>query len=110
MIILKQEKYMKNGSKILWTNNPLNELEKTIAYLELKWIEKELRNLAANLEKTIRLISQNPYIFKASDYKKEVRTAVILSVITLYCKVNKNSVEIVSFFSNRQNPKKRQLN
>ena len=40
---------MKNGYKILWTDNALNELEKTIEYLETNWTEKELRNLAINL-------------------------------------------------------------
>ena len=109
MTILKQENYMKNGYKILWTDNAINELARTIEYLESNWTEKELRNLAANLEKTLNLISQNPFIFQASDSKKEIRRAVILSFNTLYYKVNKNSVEIVSFFSNRQNPKKRKL-
>ena len=32
---------MKNGFKILWTNNALNELEKTIKYLEENWTEKD---------------------------------------------------------------------
>lgn len=45
MIIPKQENYMKNGCKILWTDNALNELEKTIEYLEANWTEKELQNL-----------------------------------------------------------------
>ena len=100
---------MKNGYKILWTDNALYELEKTIEYLETNWTEKELRNLALNLEKTLNLISQNPFIFQASDEKKEVRRAVVLSLNTLYYRVYKNNVEIVSFFSNRQNPKKRKL-
>jgi plasmid stabilization system protein ParE len=100
---------MKNGYKILWTDNALYELEKAIEYLETNWTEKELRNLALNLEKTLNLISQNPFIFQASDEKKEVRRAVVLSLNTLYYRVYKNNVEIVSFFSNRQNPKKRKL-
>lgn len=100
---------MKNGYKILWTDNALNELEKTIEYLEANWTEKELRNLAINLEKTLNLISQNPFIFQASDIKKNTRRAVILSLNTLYYRVYENNIEIVSFFSNRQNPKKRKL-
>ena len=109
MIILKPENYMKNGYRILWTDNALNELEKTIEYLETNWTEKELKNLAINLEKTLNLISQNPFIFQASDKKKEVWRAVILSLNTLYYRVYKNNLEIVSFFSNRQNPKRRKL-
>ena len=102
---------MKSGYKIFWTDNGLKELQKTIAYLEEHWTEKELRNLAINLEKTLHLMSQNPYLFQKSEVKKDVRRAVILNLNTLYYRVNesKNSVEILSFFSNRQNPKKRKL-
>ena len=100
---------MKNGYKILWTDNALKELQKTVEYLEEHWTEKELRNLAANLEKTLNLISNNPYLFQASEIKKDVRRAVILKLNTLYYRINENNVEILSFFSNRQNPKKRKL-
>lgn len=100
---------MKNGYKILWTDNAIKELEKTIEYLEVHWTEKELINLATHIEKTLNLISQNPHLFQASDFKKEVRRAVILTLNTLYYRVNENSVEILSFFSNRQNPRKRKL-
>ncbi len=100
---------MKNGYKILWTDNALNELKKTVDFLEEHWTEKEIRNLATNLENTLKLISNNPYLFQASEIKKEVRRAVILKLNTLYYRVNENNVEILSFFSNRQNPKKRKL-
>ncbi len=98
---------MKNGYKILWTDNAIKELEKSIEYLEVHWTEKELINLATHLEKILNLISQNPYLFQASDFKKGVRRAVILTINTLYYRVNEKNVEILSFFSNRQNPKKK---
>jgi plasmid stabilization system protein ParE len=100
---------MKNGYKILWTDNALKELEKTIEYLEENWTDKELRNLAESLEETISLISQNPQIFQASKKKKDIRRAVILSLNSLYYRVSEDKVEILSFFGNRQNPKKRKL-
>ena len=46
---------MKNGYKILWTDNALKELEQTIEYLKENWTERELRNLAESLEETITL-------------------------------------------------------
>ena len=97
---------MKNGYRILWTDNALNDLQKTVEYLEEYWTEKELRNLAINLEKTLNLISNNPYLFQASEFKADVRRAVILKLNTLFYRVNENDVEILSFFSNRQYPKR----
>ena len=100
---------MKNGYKILWTDNALKELEKTITYLEEHWTEKELRNLSNKLEEIVSLISQNPNLFQVSDVKKDIRRAVVLTYNTLYYRVTNNQVEIISFFSNRQSPKKRKL-
>lgn len=100
---------MKSGYRILWTDNALLELKKTVDYLEQNWTERELSKLAKELEKTLQLISQNPYLFQASDVKNEVRRAVILTFNSMYYRVLKNDVEILSFFSNRQSPDKRKF-
>ncbi len=100
---------MKNGYKILWTNHALKELEDTITYLEENWTDKELQNLAIKMEETLLLISHNPNLFQVSEAKKDIRRVVILTYNTLYYRVKNNQIEIISFFSNRQNPKKRKL-
>ena len=100
---------MKNGYKILWTAFALKELEKTIVYLEENWTEKELRTLAESIEEKLALISQNPNLFQASDNKKNIRRVVIQTYNTLYYRFENEQIEIISFFSNRQNPKRRNL-
>ena len=100
---------MKSGYKILWTDFALEELANTIQYLEENWTQREIKKLIVSLEVTLSYISQNPNLFQASEFKSEIRRCVILSHNTLYYRVNKDQVEILSFFSNRQNPKKRKL-
>jgi plasmid stabilization system protein ParE len=100
---------MKNGYKLLWTNHALKELEDTISYLEENWTDKELQNLAIKMEETLLLISHNPNLFQFSEVKKDIRRVVILTYNTLYYRVKNNQIEIISLFSNRQNPKKRKL-
>lgn len=100
---------MTNGYKILWTDFALSELEKTIEYLEKNWTERELRNLAIEIEQTLTLLSHNPNLFQSSDIKKEIRRVVVAKHNTLYYRVKNNTIEIISFFSNRQSPKKRKL-
>ena len=100
---------MKSGYEILWTDNAFRELEKTITYLEENWTEKEFKNLASKLDHTLNLISLNPFLFQVSDSKKEVRRAIVLTLNTLYYQIKDDKIEIISFFSNRQNPKKRKL-
>ena len=100
---------MINGYKILWTDFALSEFEKTIEYLQENWTDRELRNLALAIEETLNLISHNPNLFQASELKKEIRRVVVAKHNTLYYRIKDNTVEIISFFSNRQSPKKRKL-
>lgn len=100
---------MKNGYKIFWTDNALNELEEVYNFLEQYWTEKEIKKLSLQIEKTIQLVSQNPYIFQASEEGFHIRRVVILKLNSMYYRINNNTVEILSFFQNRKNPNKNKL-
>jgi plasmid stabilization system protein ParE len=100
---------MKSGYNILWTDHAIKELEATIAYLNKNWTEKELKHLAIKIEETLELIAMNPNLFQSSDIKKDVRRVVVAKYNTLYYRTKGNTIEIISFFSNRQNPKRREL-
>jgi plasmid stabilization system protein ParE len=100
---------MKSGYEIKWTDNALSELKDTYKYLEDNWTTKELNALSTDIEHTISLISNNPNVFPISD-RTDVRRVVIKRFNTLYYREREGKrVEILSFFSNRQNPKKRKL-
>ncbi|WP_179320733.1 type II toxin-antitoxin system RelE/ParE family toxin [Winogradskyella helgolandensis] len=100
---------MKSGYKILWTDHAISELKESIEYLENKWTERELRTFSAKLDHTIELISKSPEIFPVSLDKINIRKAVVEKHNNLYYRINKNSIEIVSLFSNRKNPNKKML-
>lgn len=97
---------MANGFKILWTDNALEELKATYEYLESNFTKKEISKLSREIDNIVYLISINPKLFIESEVKHEVRKAVILKYNTLYYRIKKNTIEILSFFSNRQNPAK----
>lgn len=99
---------MKNGYRIIWTDNALSELKATLAYLEGNFSEKELQSLAKKIEHILKLISENPLLFSKSDLKGTHRV-VILKFNTMYYKVSGEEVQIVSFFSNRRDLGKRKL-
>ncbi len=101
---------MESGYKILWTDNALYELKETYLYLELNWTDKVLNRLSVELDKTLKLLSQNPRLFQISEYKN-IRKAVLLRFNTLYYRVDEENkvVEILSFFSNRQSPDNRKI-
>ena len=99
---------MKSGYKIQWTEFALDELDKTIKYLQENFTDKEIKKLALKIESVLELISINPFLFqKAED--KEVYRVVILKYNTLYYRIKEKDVEILSFFSNRQKPNRNKL-
>ncbi len=98
---------MKSGYKIWWTDNAIEELRATYKYLEDHWSEKEMRNLSAEIDSVVSLISNHPGLFPISE-KGNIRKVVVKKLNTLYYKEKGgNRIEILSFFSNRQNPDKR---
>ena len=99
---------MRSGYNILWTTHAKNELEKTIEYLSENFSEKEIQNLVQKIEYTTKLISQNPHIFPKSEFNN-IHKVVILKFNSLYYQQKNDTIEILSFFSNRQSPKKRKL-
>jgi len=99
---------MKGGYKIFWTDHALGELEKTIEYLESNFSNKELERLSQKIENVVYLISRNPALFSKSD-KQGVYRVAILKWNTMYYRIKDDNIEILSFFSNRQNPQKRKL-
>jgi len=99
---------MKSGYKIEWTDNALSELRNTYKYLEDNWTEKEIRKLSKEIERILNLISNNPSLFPI--YDGTVRKVVIKKLNSLYYQeTHDNTIQILSFFSNRQNPNKRKI-
>lgn len=84
----------------------LSELKDTIEYLEGNWTDRELQNFSRELDHTIELISKNPTLFQVSKMKNNVRRAVVAKFNNLYYQENNDTIEILSFFSNRQDPDK----
>lgn len=100
---------MENGFRVLWTDHALNELEDTFEYLENNWSEKEIVKLALKIEHTIELISKNPEMFQFSLVGNEIRQAVVMKHNTMYYRITGETIEVLSFFSNRQSQGKRSL-
>lgn len=99
---------MGNGYKIFWTPNALNELEQTIEYLQNNFTDKEIKKFVHKLESITEIISQNPNIFPKSK-GKNIHKAIILEFNTMYYRIIKGNIEILSFFSNRQFHQKRKF-
>lgn len=99
---------MKSGYKVVWTDHALKELGLTFQYLQLNFSEKEISRLANRIEVVVRSISTFPKLYPESFRQKGVRRAVVARFNTLYYRIDttKKEIEVLSFFSNRQDSEK----
>jgi len=97
---------MASGFKVRWTVHALSELSETITYLEENWTEKELIQFAKAVDNTVEIITRHPEIYPISNEKKKTRKAIVDKNNTIYYRVVKNAIEVLSVFGTKQDPAK----
>ena len=96
-------------ANILWSDIAKEDYWSNIDYLLDKWTEKEAAAFIELVDNTLRLIGQNPVMFAKTGYKN-IRSVVIMPQITLFYNIlDKNTIELVRFWNNRQDPKRLKL-
>lgn len=94
---------------LLWSTRALAEYESLLDYLLDEWNEEIAIRVTLELEETIQRIQEAPEQFPVLLKRKKVRRAVMSPQTSIFFKVSKTEVEILSLFDNRQNPRKRKL-
>ena len=89
--------------KVVWSSRANVELTAAFEYLDQFWTKREKANLANEVDQTIELIKENPFLFPAIK-KNEYRRAVILGLNYLVYQIRGNEINIVSFYPTRKNP------
>jgi plasmid stabilization system protein ParE len=94
--------------KIMWTPTARLTYFKVIDYLEEAWTKREIQNFANDVERVLKQISEDPYMFKTSRKQKNVRKGFITRHNTIYYRIRprKKEIELITFWDNRQNPQK----
>lgn len=92
--------------EIRWTPEALSSFQKVIDYLEKNWSENEITNLVSSTERVIKFISQNPKMFRATN-QENLREALITPHNLMIYKIKKTSIDLITFWDVRQNPKKK---
>ncbi len=95
---------MKSTFKIIWTSRALTDLKNIITYLEENWTVKEIQNFAHLLDLQLSRLIIHPFLFPESNKYKKIRKSVLTRQISIYYRVIKNEIQIISLFDNRQNP------
>ena len=96
---------MKSTYKLIWSDEALNNLKYIIDYLENRWTKREIKKFALLLDKQLKLIEDNPFLFAESDKSNGLIKSVLSKQTTIYYRIIGYEIRIITLFDNRQNPK-----
>lgn len=90
---------------IYWSETAKNDYWNNIEYLERKWTITEVYNFINKVDELINLLSKENISFKPTAYKNTFQV-VVIKQITLYYRLENNSIELLRFWNNYQDLKK----
>jgi plasmid stabilization system protein ParE len=92
--------------EIVFSTRARLKLEQLLDYLETEWSVKVKLSFIAKLDNALLQISKMPESCPLSKKKKGVHKCVVNRQTSLYYRISKNEIEIITFFDNRQKPSK----
>jgi plasmid stabilization system protein ParE len=94
--------------KVSWTPKALKSFMEIVDFLNEKWTKKEIDAFAEQTDKVIEQIAENPYMFVATEKRKNVRKGLVNKLVSLFYRVKprKKEIELLRFSDNRMDPDK----
>jgi hypothetical protein len=99
------------GIEIIWTKKAVQTFGRRIAYLEEHWTEKEIFNFTARVNEYLETLQTQALMFRKSARIKHTHIGVIIKQVSLVYRIKPKSqtIELIAFIDNRQNPKKNKV-
>jgi hypothetical protein len=96
------------GAEIVWTKRAVITFGKRIAYLEKHWTEKEIFNFTKRVNEYLGLLKTQPLMYRQSARLRYTHIGVIIKQVSIVYRIKpkSNTIELLAFIDNRQNPKK----
>ena len=95
--------------KIHYTDRASKDQQDLYEYLLEKWGIQTVKKLDVKIEQSLNLIAKQPEMYPATGQKTSIRRCVISKQTSLYYRVNKYNIELLTFFDTRQHPSNKRL-
>ena len=96
------------GLIIKWTLRAKADYIAILEYLDVNWTKKELQKFTNKTNAIIVQIAENPQAFPSSK-RKDIRKCGLIKQVSIYYRIKKNEIELLTFWDNRRKPKKLKL-
>jgi plasmid stabilization system protein ParE len=89
---------------IAWSPEALEDYFENIAFLERRWTEREARRFIEATKQVLDIVKRSPTTFRKTS--GDVRQVPIVPQITMYYRISGQSVQVLRFWNNYQNPER----
>jgi len=91
---------------IIWSPFAESDLDEILEYLIANWSNQVILDYLDLVDNLIAQIGNQPKIYPIINKKLKVRKCVLTKQNSLYYRENRERIEILRIYDNRQNPKK----
>ena len=88
---------------VFWADEAEETFDNIVLYIESNWGERHAKKFVQHVQKVLKLISDQPQMYKAS-VNNNVRQAVISPQTSLYYEIHNEHITLLFFWDNRQEP------
>lgn len=92
------------GLAIFYTPRSKETLSSVYTFIKNEFGVNSAEKFSAKAEKTISLIAEHPFLFRASTIDENVRVGFISKQTSLFYRVTDTSITLLFFWDNRQEP------
>ncbi|HTE00669.1 MAG TPA: type II toxin-antitoxin system RelE/ParE family toxin [Mucilaginibacter sp.] len=90
--------------QVFYTPRSKETLESVYNFINDKFGTKSADQFLLKAEKIIALVTEHPFMFKASEIDDNVRIGLITKQTSLFYRVTDTSIHLLFFWDNRQEP------
>ena len=91
--------------EIRLSKGAMKKLDSLLVYLEKEWSTKVKHDFILKLDKSLKQIQKLPDSFPESEKIRGLRKCVVTKQTTVFYKYSDTSIDVITIFDNRQNPK-----
>lgn len=91
--------------EIRLSKRAMKKLDSLLVYLEKEWSPKVKQDFILKFDKSLKQIQKLPDSFPESETINGLRKCVVTKQTTVFYKYSETTINVVTIFDNRQNPK-----
>lgn len=91
--------------EIKLSKRTMRKLDSLLVYLEEEWSIKVKHEFVLKLDKSLKQIQKLPDSFPESEKIRGLRKCVLTKQTTVFYKYSETTIDVITIFDNRQNPK-----